>query len=127
MPLLFSGEYIQPEFQSVVQLTPSPTIAYGKYLAASCTGCHHSNFEGGAIPGVPPSWPKAANLTQKGNLRNWKYADFKKTLTTGITPEGKKLNPQYMPWPATAAMNDTELSALFLFLKSLPNAEADTP
>lgn len=123
MPLLFSGENVDLKNRVPTALSASESPEYGKYLAASCVGCHQSNYGGGVIPGVPPSWPKAANLTAKGNLSKWSFDDFKKTASSGVTPEGKNLNPQFMPWPAMAAMNDTELKALYNFLKSLPEAE----
>lgn len=125
MPLLFSGERINLKAQVPVALVPSETAEYGKYLAASCVGCHHPNYAGGAIPGVPPSWPSAANLTPKGNFAKWSFEDFKKTTQSGVTPEGKSLNPQFMPWPSMAAMNETELKALYAFLKALPAAEVN--
>jgi hypothetical protein len=33
------------------------------------------------------------------------------------------MNPSYMPWLAFAEMTDDELSALWLYLQSLPAAE----
>lgn len=122
MPLLFSGENINTNMSVPASLQANESAEYGKYLSASCVGCHHANFGGGAIPGVPPSWPKSANLTPKGNVAKWSFEEFHKTATTGVTPEGKNLNPQFMPWPAMAAMNETELKALYNFLKSLPEA-----
>jgi hypothetical protein len=41
-------------------------------------------------------------------------------LRTGVTPEGKKLNPKFMPWTMTKDMTDDELKAIYLYLKSLP-------
>jgi hypothetical protein len=40
-------------------------------------------------------------------------------LRTGKTPEGKQMDPEYMPWESAAAFTDTELKALHLYLKSL--------
>lgn len=124
MPLLFSGENIDLSAKAPVSITPSEEPEYGKYLAAGCVGCHQPNYAGGAIPGVPPSWPKAANLTAKGNFSKWTFEEFKKFAGEGTTPDGRKLNPQFMPWPAMAAMNNTELKALYNYLHSLPAAES---
>ena len=52
--------------------------------------------------------------------------DFINTMRTGVTPEKKVLDPQYMPWPITNLMSDDELSALWLYLESLPPVEADS-
>jgi hypothetical protein len=40
-------------------------------------------------------------------------------LRTGKTPEGKEIDPKNMPWPMTAAYTDTELKALYAYLKSI--------
>lgn len=101
-------------------------LAMGEYLAVTCTGCHGSGFGGGAIPGVPPDWPEAPNITLGGNLGNWTVEDFKATMETGITPEGKELRLPYMPWQMLGAMTDEELEGLFTYLRSLPPKETGT-
>ncbi len=98
---------------------PGPTAAYGAYLALSCEGCHGADFAGGPIPGRPPDWPPAADLTPSGRLVAWDLEDFRRTLRTGTTPEGRVLPPEYMPWPAFAAMTDEETEALWRFLHTL--------
>ncbi|WPU65042.1 c-type cytochrome [Peredibacter starrii] len=119
MPLLFSGKYVPNERIKVKSLTAEDTIEYGKYVSSSCVGCHNPQFTGGPIDGVPPSWPHASNITSKGKLQAYDFDDFKKVLTTGVTKDGRKINPQFMPWTATAAMSETELKALYRYLKSI--------
>ncbi len=97
-----------------------PTAAYGAYLAMSCQGCHGADFTGGPIPGRPPDWPPASDLTPAGRLAGWDLEGFRRTLRTGTTPEGRTLDPAYMPWPAFAAMTDDELEALWRFLRTRP-------
>lgn len=98
----------------------------GEYLAVTCTGCHGGGFAGGAIPGVPPDWPDAPNITPAGNIGNWTLADFKTTMKTGVTPEGKELTQPYMPWQMLGAMSDEELEGLYVYLRSLPEKETGT-
>lgn len=100
------------------EVQPGVTAEYGKYVAANCTGCHGETFTGGKIDIGPPDWPHAANLTPAGNLAKWSEADFLKTLRTSTRPDGTKLNP-VMP-AGFGQMNDTELKAIFVFLKTLP-------
>lgn len=98
-----------------------PTAAYGAYLSAACVGCHGKAFAGGHIPGTPPDWPDAANLTPvPGGLADWSEADFRKALREGIAPGGRQLQTRYMPVSATRHLTDVEVSALFAFLRSLP-------
>lgn len=98
------------------------TIEYGKYLAAACQGCHRPNFAGGPPLGGGPDDVKIANLTPAGELATWSTDDFITTMRTGVTPAGHQLDAE-MPWQAYANLGDDELTAIFLFLQSLPAAE----
>jgi mono/diheme cytochrome c family protein len=96
----------------------APTAAYGAYLATMCTGCHGPGFGGGAIPGAPPAWKPAANLTPAG-IGHYSQADFARVLRTGRRPDGSALDAS-MPWRLTAEMTDDELRALYAYLRALP-------
>ncbi len=102
-------------------VAPATTQEQGRYLAVSCTYCHGPGFSGGKIPGIPPDWPPAKNLTTGGETRDWTEAQFATVLRTGVTPDGRKLNPQYMPWTATQGMTDEEIHALWGYLRALPS------
>ncbi len=120
MPLLFSYEHLDRQAEFIDDVKVESTAEYGKYIANACLGCHGPGFSGGAIPGTPPSWPPAKNLTPSGGFAQWSLEDFKKVLRTGLTPDNHQINPQFMPWKATQAMTDVEIEALFKFLKTLP-------
>ena len=99
------------------------TADYGRYLAASCIGCHGDNLSGGRIAGGPPDWPPAANLTPHATSRigSWTEADFFTAMRKGVRPDGTPLNPA-MP-TAFGQFTDDETKALWLYLRSLPAAE----
>jgi hypothetical protein len=101
-------------------VTPAVSLDYGRYVAVGCTGCHGPNFSGGKIEIGPPDWPPAANLTPHGTSRvsKWTEQDFMRTIRTGKRPDGGEVNP-VMP-RAFATLDDTELKAVWLYLKSLP-------
>jgi len=103
-------------------VAPAVTVAYGRYLAAGCTGCHGANLSGGRIEIGPPDWPLAANLTPhaSGRLAAWTEADFLAALRTARRPDGTAINP-VMP-RAFGQMNDTELRALWAYVRTLPPA-----
>lgn len=115
---LFPARVIDPEFP-IPQAEPVTVRERGQYLATSCMGCHGSNYSGGTIPGVPPSWPEASNLTPAGSLKDWGEADFLKAMREGITPDGRQLRNEFMPYTLTAQMTDDELQSLFTYLKSI--------
>lgn len=93
------------------------SVEFGEYLSANCSGCHRKNMKGG--PPLAPGFPVVADITSSGNPGKWTEEQFISTLKSGTTPEGKKLNPEEMPWISFKNYNDTELKALFVFLKSL--------
>ncbi len=45
------------------------------------------------------------------------------SITTGTTPEGKVLENQYMPWQSIRHFTDDELTAIYLYLQSLPTEQ----
>ena len=98
---------------------PEPTAAYGSYLGRLCTGCHGEGLSGGPIPGAPPSIPIPLNLTpDKTGLGDWSYEDFDKLMKTGVRKSGRQLNP-FMPVDAWKNFDDTEMHALWAYLRTL--------
>lgn len=93
------------------------SIDFGKYLTTACQGCHRENMKGGEP--IAPGFPVVANISSSGNLGKWTEEQFITTLRTGKTPEGKILKPNEMPWNMTKAYTDTELKAIYLYLKSI--------
>ena len=109
-----------------VEVTPAISAEYGQYIAVACTGCHGSNYSGGKIDIGPPDWPPAANLTPhaSGRLAQWTEADFLRAIRTSRRPDGSAINP-VMP-KDFARLDDAELKAIWLFLKTLPPAATGT-
>jgi mono/diheme cytochrome c family protein len=101
-------------------IEPAPTLEYGRYLAnvGGCKGCHGPGFSGGKIPGSPPGWKPAANITPTG-LAGWTEADFNQALRTGIRKNRTPIDT-LMPWKFTALMDSTEFRALWLYLQTVP-------
>lgn len=99
------------------------TADYGAYLAntGGCHGCHGPGLSGGPIPGAPPEFPPARNLTPDvaTGIGSWTIADFELALRRGLRPDGSALADE-MPWRATAKMSDTDLEALWRYLRSVP-------
>jgi len=98
-----------------------PTAEYGAYLAASCVGCHGSTFRGGPIPGMPPSFPHAANITPDptAGIGSWTEGDFFHALREGRRPDGTSIKVE-MPWALTARMTDDEIRAIWAYLRTVP-------
>jgi mono/diheme cytochrome c family protein len=102
------------------------TVAHGAYVANTCMGCHGPHLSGGKIPGAPPTWPATANLTPgKGSIMpRYPSADvFMATLRSGLRPDGAAISP-IMPFGSLKQMNDTDVRALYAYLKTLPPKEA---
>ncbi|HJT96685.1 MAG TPA: c-type cytochrome [Rhodanobacteraceae bacterium] len=102
-------------------IVPAATAEYGRYVAESCTGCHGMHFSGGAIPGVPPDFPKPANITPDvaTGIGKWTKDDFYRVFREGKKPDGSPIDP-FMPWQAMGRFTDTELDALWAYLRGVP-------
>ncbi len=98
----------------------SVTPGYGRYLAeiGGCTGCHGEGFSGGQIPGTPPEWKPAANITPTG-IGHYTEEDFFRALREGKRPGGVAID-SLMPYRFTKLMTDDEIRALWLFLRTVP-------
>ena len=99
------------------------TPEYGRYLAAigGCQGCHGETLAGGRVPGTPPDFKPAANLTP-GGIGNYTEADFFRALREGKRPDASAIDP-FMPVAYTRLMTDDELRALWAYLRSVPARE----
>jgi mono/diheme cytochrome c family protein len=98
------------------------TREHGAYVAGMCIGCHGAQMSGGKIPGTPPHWPPAANLTPGAGSAMPAYAtadQFVAMLRSGHRPDGTPIS-SVMPFDSLREMNDTDARALFLHLKQLP-------
>ncbi len=96
------------------------TADYGEYLAniGGCKGCHGPGLSGGHIPGTPPEWKPAANLTPTG-IGHYTEEDFFHALREAKRPSGAPID-SLMPVRFTKHMTDDEIRALFLYLKTVP-------
>jgi cytochrome c5 len=118
IPIALTAETIDHSRPFPTKPTEEATPEFGRYLAHACTGCHNSDFSGGPIPGAPPEWAPAADLTQRA-LASWSEADFVKAMRTGVNATGATLRPPF-PLGLTSQMSDVELKALWSFLKTVP-------
>lgn len=102
------------------------TAEHGAYVANACIGCHGAQLSGGKIPGTPPEWPAASNLTPGEGSVLPPYADpqaFVEMLRSGKRPDGSAISP-VMPFAALKQISDVDAQALFLHLQGLPPVPA---
>ena len=110
------------------ELPPAPakappvavSIEYGSYLAnvGGCRECHGPGLSGGLIPNMGPNKKIASNLTPTG-LAAYNDSLFKRALRQGIRPGGTPIDT-FMPWREFRLMNDTEIGALYTYLRTVP-------
>lgn len=96
------------------------TLEHGAYVANMCLGCHGARLTGGRIPGGPPDWPPAANLTPGPDSGMAPYPDAERLramFQSGRRPDGTAL--KVMPFESLREMNEVDVRALHLYLKSL--------
>jgi len=121
-----SAELIDHRLPPSVPVPEAATAQHGAYLVNSCIGCHGSRLSGGKIPGTPPDWPPAANLTPgDGSAMSHypSYEAFAAMFKTGQRPDGSAVS-QVMPFLSLKEMNETDVRALYLHLQTLPPVAA---
>jgi mono/diheme cytochrome c family protein len=97
------------------------TPAHGAYVANMCIGCHGVGLAGGKIPGGPPDWPPASKLTPGEGSVMGRYPDAEALIAmfrSGQRPDGTAV--KVMPFESLKEMSETDLRALYLYLKGLP-------
>ncbi len=118
---LVSAELIDHDAPRPATPERGVTAVYGEYLAGLCRSCHGTGFSGGPVPGAPPDHPPALNLTPAGELAGWTFENFLTAMRTGVTPSGRQLRDEYMPYQSLfGEMTDEEWEAIWLYLQSLP-------
>ncbi len=116
-----AAETIDHRLPPPAPVAAGPTAQYGGYLAAMCVGCHGPAFSGGRIPGAPPEWPAAANLTPGAGSAMARYPTpqaFATMMRTGQRADGTKVSA-VMPFDSLGRLDDDELAAIYAYLKTL--------
>ena len=124
---LYGADFVKDSAEKIDHRRPpaAPVAAgvnaeHGAYVAATCAGCHRATLKGGPIAGAPPDWPPAADLTPAGAMARYDTADkFIAMMRTGKRPDGSEVS-KVMPFMTLRNLNDTDLQALHLYLRSLP-------
>lgn len=109
---------------------PSEASAeYGEYLVAlgGCRVCHRGDLAGGLHPLSLPGEPVPPDITPDGALGGWSAQDFARAMREGRTPDGRVLDREFMPWPAFAGMSETEVEAIWRYLRSLGSDRSGAP
>jgi cytochrome c553 len=118
MPLI-PAEVIDHSASFAAVPAPGMTAGYGHYLVTVglCTMCHRGDLNGG--PPLEPESPPVPNIAVYGGPGGWSEAEFVNTIRTGVTPYGKSLDPESMPWEFYQNMTDEELGAIWRYLQSV--------
>jgi len=122
-PKAFTAETIDHDKAHVVEPpVDAPSAELGQHIVQVCRGCHGLNLSGGRLAG-DPDMPVVANLTpHETGLKSWSEADFIRALREGKRKDGTSIS-RMMPWQAYGQMSDTELKALWAYLRTVPPLE----
>lgn len=114
------SEGVHAEPTPATSPAPDSTEAYGAYVAnMMCAHCHGADLRGGQD--ADPNAPFAPDLRAAGA---WPAGVFHRVLTTGLTPDGRQMNPMQMPWTATARMTRAEREGIRRYLATLARTPA---
>jgi mono/diheme cytochrome c family protein len=121
-----SAETIDHRLPPAAPVPVAETREHGAYVANMCIGCHGPALSGGKIPGAPPDWPPASNLTPGEGTVMARYETpeaFAAMLRTGKRPDGTDVN-KAMPFESLKSLNDTDIRAMHAYLRTLPPRKA---
>lgn len=126
--LMYGFDAMQDAAQKIDHSLPPPapvaegvTAAHGAYVASMCIGCHGPGLSGGKIPGTPPDWAPAANLTPGEGSVMARYPDasqFVTMLRSGKRPDGTAIT--VMPFESLRELKDVDAQAVYAYLKTVP-------
>lgn len=122
-----------PPVDTVAEVPRGVTVAYGAYLAgpvSHCMECHtpmgpqgpmlEKAGQGGFTFHGPWGISVASNLTShEDGLAGYSDDEVKKMIVEGVRPNGSPMFPP-MPYGYLAKMTPDDLSAIVLYLRSLP-------
>lgn len=129
---LMSAEEVANRRPGQVEEASQRVVVEGKVTSSddylvdvgNCRICHHADLRGGLHPLALPNEPPPSDLRPGGAMAGWRLADFEKAMRSGVTPEGRLLDREYMPWPAYAALSDAEIESLWAALSQRGEAES---
>lgn len=116
----------------------------GRYLvnAMLCPLCHtpigaddgaydtrHFLAGGMRVSAYPWGVWYSRNLTPDPDtgLGRWTEADVVRAVRTGVTPDGRRLDPMAMPWPWFSRLSDDDARAVATYLRALPAVRNAVP
>jgi mono/diheme cytochrome c family protein len=117
-----AGEKIDHRKQPSAPVPVAANAQHGAYVASMCIGCHRASWAGGPIAGAPPDWPPAAQLAPGEGSAMARYdtaEKFTAMMRTGKRPDGAEVS-RVMPFMSLRNLNDTDLQAMYLYLRALP-------
>ena len=101
---------------------PALAVDAGKYqvILGDCEGCHGKDLAGGVVLQTPFGKMVTPNITpdKDTGIGNYTLGDFRLAMRRGVAPGGKRLYPA-MPYPYYAHMRESEIAALWGYLRSV--------
>ena len=127
MKALYGLGVVKDASEKIDHALPPPPVTpvagnaeHGRYVARICMGCHGETLAGGRPKDGPPHGPEPANLTPGTGTVMTRYdtqQKFAALMRTGKRPDG---SPVEMPSDMLAAFDDTDVAAIYAYLKTLP-------
>ena len=134
--------------------TQEELLSLGKYIFTSVQGCachtprnrdgsYNMNMRLAGAPSKPPPkgppantgwrnprWKKlyAKNITPdpETGIGKWTESDFFTAMRTGLTPDRRVLDP-FMPWGHFKGITDTDMKAIWAYLRSIKPIKNKVP
>ncbi|CAN5599129.1 cytochrome c [soil metagenome] len=120
---IIAAEHLDHVAPRLAQPPAEITPEFGEYTAMLCIGCHGADLGGQVYPLAPPGTPPASNLRAASGegIATWTEDQFITLMREGRRPNGEGVS-EFMPISVTAALTDTEIRAIWAYLRTLEPA-----
>ncbi len=104
----------------------------GKYLFAtsSCSFCHGNNGAGGGKfnwQNVGTIWARNISMDVDTGIGSWTDEQIARAIRSGVSADGRPLFWQGMPWDHFSDLDEEDVRALVIYLRTLPPVNHTVP
>lgn len=105
----------------------------GRYLFAtmSCAYCcHRDDGAGGAklsAQGMGSIWTRNISSDPATGIGAWSDAEIARAIRSGISRDGRQLHWQAMPWDHFSNLDEEDVRAIIVYLRTLPPVDFKVP
>ena len=100
------------------------------FASISCAFCHGNDGAGGAKLsglGMGTIWTRNISQDKTTGIGAWSDAELARAIRSGVNKDGRQLHWQAMPWDHFANLDEEDVRALIVFMRTMPPVTKQIP